>query len=214
MKATGRSTRGRWLRWAALILLIAATPFFWMVARDAILIQRASEGSGAETARWLLVTRLANTIDDAGLSARTREPFYLTMLFDPSCFVLAEEELLPSDTPAGKSSFRDGREPSLSEILSTHRMLAERMINQNIQYGTIAESFSTPELVLYNACVAATPFAGACKTRISTRIDARYDRAAEEAFRVFGIKAKQAGAPNRYCYTMPEVVETRGASRR
>lgn len=207
LKAAERSKTKRWFRWSVLILMIAATPFCWLVARDATLVLRASDGNGAETAHWLLVTRLANTIDDAGLSLRTREPSYLTMAFDPSCFVLRPEALQPSDTPAEKSSFRDAREPSLNEILSTHRMLAERTINQNIQYGAISESFSTLELILFNACIAATPFGGTCRKQVSTRIDAVYDKAAERIFRVFGTKAKQAGAPDRYCYIMPDVVK-------
>ena len=207
LTATERSKTRRWLRWPVLILMIAATPFCWLVARDAILVLRASDGNGAETAHWLLVTRLANTIDDAGLSVRTREPFYLTMVFDPSCFVLRAEALQPSDTPAEKSSFRDAREPSLNEILSTHRMLAERTINQNIQHGVISESFSTPELILFNACIAATPLGGTCKKRVSTRINALYDKTAEKTFRVFGTKAKQAGTPDRYCDIMPDVMK-------
>lgn len=213
MTAAARNWKTRWFRWAALILMIAATPFGWLVARDTTLLLRANNNGGAEAAHWLLVTRFANTIDDSEISAKTREPLRLTMMYDPSCFVLQAETLQPSDTPANKSSFRDGREPSLKEILWTHRMLAEHMVNQSIQHGVISKSFTTPELILFNACMAATPFGKMCERRVSTRIDARYDKAAEEAFRIFGTRAKLAGTPDSYCYTMPDVLETVGISR-
>jgi len=206
LTAIRRKQFANWLRWAALLLLIAATPYCWLVVRDTILVLHASDGQGEETARWLLVTRFANTIDDSKISAKTREPFYLTMLYDPSCFVLKGATLLPSDTPPAQSSLREDRQPSLDEILSTHRMLAERQVNQTIQDHAISESFSTAELILFNGCVAATPFAPMCEKRVSARLDAVYDKVSEEAFTLLGTKARQAGAPNRYCDIMPQVV--------
>ncbi len=207
MRPRGRRSTARWLRWAALILLIAATPFGWLVARDTVLIWRASDGWGEELARGNLVDRLVQTIRDSKISLNSREPMKLTMFFDPSCFLLEGGELTPSETPAIQSSFRDRRPPSLKEIFSDHRFLAEGAIKDAAESKAVSDSFSTPELIFFNACMAATPFSAACAARVAERRDAAYDAAFADVTSNLGIKAQRAGEPGQYCYTMPDIID-------
>ncbi|WP_168453707.1 hypothetical protein [Sphingopyxis microcysteis] len=207
MKNGERRSRAKWLRWAALVLLIAATPFGWLVARDTVLIWRASDGWGEQLARGNLVDRLVQTIRDSKISVNSREPMKLTMFFDPSCFLLEGGELRPSETPAAQSGFRDRRSPSLKEILAEHRFLADRAIKDMAESKAVSDSFSTSELILFNACIAATPFSAACAARVAKRRDAGYDKAFADVTRNLGIKAQRAGEPGQYCYTMPEVID-------
>ncbi len=131
----------------------------------------------------------------------------LTMIFDPSCFLLEGGVLTPSETPAIQSSFRDRRSPSLQEILAEHRFLAERVIKDAAESKAVSDSFSTPELIFFNACMAATPFSAACATRVAERRDAAYDKAFADVTRNLGIKAQRVGEPGQYCYTMPDIVD-------
>jgi hypothetical protein len=207
LRASERRSKARWLRWAALVLLIAATPFGWLVARDTILILRASDGMGEELAHGNLVDRFVQTIRDSKISVNSRRPMHLTMLLDPSCFVLEGGKFQASDTPAAQSGFREGRRPSLEEIFSEHRFLAEEMVEDVAEGKAVADSFSTPELILFNACMAATPFSAACETRVAERRDAAYDKAFADVTRNLGIKAQRANKPGQYCYTMPDLVD-------
>ena len=207
LTADGRSKKAKWLRRAALILLIAATPFSWLIVRDTILILRASDGPGASLARGNLVDRFNQTIRDSVISLNSRKPLPLTIVLDSSCFELEAGKLRPSDTPAAQSSFEDGRPPSLNAILSSHRFLAERMVDQVTEGKAVSDSFSTSELIFFNACMAATPFASACETRVAARRDAAYNKAFAETTRILGVQARRAGAPEQYCYTMPDLVD-------
>ena len=129
----------------------------------------------------------------------------LTMFFDPSCFLLEGGELRLSETPAAQSGFRDGRSPSLQEIFAEHRILAEGVIKDLAESKAISDSFSTPELILFNACIAATPVSATCAARVAEQRDAAYDKAFADVTRNLGIKAQRAGEPGQYCYTMPDV---------
>ncbi|QNO25993.1 hypothetical protein EEB18_014510 [Sphingopyxis sp. OPL5] len=206
MNTSEHRRQARWVRLAALVLLIAVTPFSWLVVRDTILVLRASEGMGAELAHDNLVDRFVQTIRDSKISINSRKPMQLTMVFDPSCFKLEGGKFRLSDTPAAQSSFRDKRQPSLEEILSSHRFLAESRAEEIAESKALADSFSTPELILFNACIAATPFSAACETRVAARRDRAYDKAFAEVSRSFGIKAQRVGKPEQYCYIMPDIV--------
>ena len=203
MKASGRSNTARFLRWTAFVLLIAATPFGWLVARDAILMLRAGDGEGEDLARAILVERFQQTIDGSKIARETRTPMRLTMLLDPDCFVVEGAELRASDTPPARSSLRGGKLPSLDEIFFDHRSLAERQVGIFAEYKNISEHFSTREISLFNACMAATPFAGWCEERVSARLDPGYDRSLAEVATFFGTKLPLAREKGRYCYTMP-----------
>ncbi|WP_411339668.1 hypothetical protein V6U71_17680 [Sphingopyxis sp. J-6] len=205
MKPVERAVRTKWLRCAALLLLLAITPFCWLVARDAILLLRFGDSMSEDEAHWLLADRFANTINESKISARMLKPLYLTIFREPSCFVLRGAKLLPSDTPAAPSDFRGGRQPSLNNILLEHGLLAELFVEQNIHKKAVSEGFSGSEMVLFNACLAATPFAGACETRVSKRLDASYRKVSDEVLTTFGIIARRADAQDRYCYILPEV---------
>ncbi len=202
-----RRSRAKWLRWAALILLIAATPFGWLVARDTLMVLRARDDAETNLVRGNLVDRFNQTIEDSEIAVKSRRPLQLFMVVDPSCFELEAGRLRPSDTPAAQSAFEGGEPPSLYAILSSHRFLADRMVDQVVEGKAVSDSFSTSELILFNACIAATPFASACETRVAERRDAAYDKAFAETTRILGVKAQRAGAPGQYCYTMPDIID-------
>lgn len=207
LTAVKPSSRARWFRWAVLILLIAATPFFWLIARDALLILRADEGHGKEIARNIVANRLVETIRFSKAAPFSREPLYLTIVLDPSCFVIDGTSFAPSKTPAEPGSFRDKKFPSLEEILSNHRWIAEREVQDLVFRTQISDSFSTSELIALNGCIAATPLARWCENKVSVRIDKMGDMTYRKVAARLGLKAQQAGEPDRECYMLPEVVE-------
>jgi hypothetical protein len=188
LKTSEHRSKARWLRWLGAILLIATTPFLWLLSRDTILLLRASGSEGKEMARGILVERFQQTIESSKIAHETREPLRLTLLLDPDCFVVEGVKLRVSDTPPDLSGMHKGKLPSLSEIFFEHRSLAERQTGKFAEYKNISESFSTSELSLLNACVTATPFAGWCEKRISARLDRGYDKALADVTTFFGTK--------------------------
>ncbi len=203
MNSDRRRKKTRWLRWSLAFLLIAATPFSWLLLRDAILMLRASDGEGEVAARGILVERFQHTIENSKIARETRTPMRLTMLLDPDCFIIDGAKLRVSDTPPDPSSLREGKLPSFDELVFEHRSLAERQTLKFAAYKNISESFSTSELSLFNACMAATPFAGWCEESISARLDRGYDKALADVTTFFGIKLPLAHEKGHYCYTMP-----------
>jgi hypothetical protein len=198
-----RRNKANWLRWSLVFLLIAATPFLWLLSRDAILMLHASDGEGEVVARGILVERFQQTIENSKIARETRTPMSLTMLLDPDCFVIDGAKLRISDTPPAQSSLRGGNLPSIDEILFQHRFLAERQTKKFAESKNISDSFSTSEISILNACMSATPFGGWCEERISARLDRGYDRALADVTSFFGTKLPLANEKNHYCYTMP-----------
>lgn len=164
---------------------------------------RASDGDGALAARGILIERFQQTIENSKFARETRTPMRLTMLLDPDCFVIDGAKLRVSDTPPDPSSLREGKLPSINELFFEHRSLAERETVKFAAYKNVSESFSTGELSLFNACMAATPFAGWCEESISARLDRGYDQALADVTTFFGTKLPLAHEKGRYCYTMP-----------
>jgi len=198
-----RRNKARWVRWSVVLLLIAATPFTWLISRDAILMLRASDSEGEETAHGILVERFQQTIENSKIARDTRTPMRLTMLLDPDCFIVDGAKLRVSSTPPAQSSLREGKLPSIDEILFQHRFLAERQTKKSAESKNISDSFSTSEISILNACMSATPFAGWCEDRISARLDRGYNRALADVTTFFGTKLPLANEKNHYCYTMP-----------
>ena len=198
-----RRNNARWIRWSIVLLMIAATPFTWLLSRDAVLMMRASAGEGEETAREILVQQFQQTIESSKIARDTRTPMRLTMLLDPDCFIIDGARLRVSDTPPAQSSLREGKLPSINAILFQHRFLAERQTRKFAESKNISDSFSTSEISILNACMSATPFGGWCEDRISARLDRGYDRALADVTTFFGTKLPLADAKNHYCYTMP-----------
>lgn len=203
MSSGQRRNKTKWFRWWLVFLLIAATPFLWLLSRDAILMLRASDGEGEVVARGILVERLQQTIENSKIARETRTPMRLTMLLDPDCFIIDGAKLRVSDTPPAPSSLREGKLPSFDELFFEHRSLAERQTVKFAAYKNISENFSTGELSLFNACMAATPFTAWCEERVVARLDRGYDRALADVTTFFGTKLPLAHEKGRYCYTMP-----------
>jgi len=198
-----RRKKARWFRWSLAFLLIAVTPFLWLLSRDAFLMLRTSEGEGEVAARGILVERFQQTIENSKVARDTRTPMRLTMLLDPDCFIIDGAKLRVSATPPTASSLREGKLPSFDELFFEHRSLAERQTAKFAAYKNISENFSTGELSLFNACMAATPFAAWCEERVAARLDHGYDRALADVTAFFGTKLPLAHKKGRYCYTMP-----------
>lgn len=191
-----------------LALLLAVTPFCWLVARDVILIQSSTPGEGKNIARGVLVDRLVETIENSSAAQEAREPMRLTMLLDPPCFVIDGAAFRPSDTPPEPLADKGKSLPPPEEVFYAHQSLSERMVRQYSQHKIVWDGFSTTELVLFNACLSATPFAGWCETKVSDRMDSAYRKTSADVAISLGTKLPRAGEPGQYCYTMPGVVDS------
>jgi hypothetical protein len=206
--AIARRGGGRWLRWLALILVITATPFLWLVARDIMLVQRAAPGEGQNIARGILVARLIEAIENSSAAQEAREPMRLTMLQDPPCFVVDGAAFRPSDTPPGSLADKGKSLPPPEEVFYVHQSLSERMVRQFSWHKIVWDGFSTTELVLFNACLSATPLAGWCEAKVSDRMNSAYRKTSADVAISLGTKLPRAGEPGQYCYTMPGVVDS------
>jgi len=193
---------------ALLALLLAATPFCWMVARDAFLIQSAAPGEGKDIAREILVGRLVETIENSSAAHEAQTPMRLTMVLDPPCFVIDGTAFRASDTPPQPPTGKDKSLPSPEAILYVHQSLAERMVWQFTHHKIVSDGFSTTELALFNACISATPFASWCEAKVSERMGPAYAKTLADVAISLGTKLRRADDPDQYCYTMPGVVDS------
>ncbi|MDZ3830373.1 MAG: hypothetical protein U0S50_00985 [Sphingopyxis sp.] len=191
----------------ALAAGIATTPFLWLVVRDTVMLLRASEGEKKEEAQWILAERLAQTVGYSNIRTDGQMPKISAAAHEPTCFVIDASTFRPSDTPPARSSKESWRWFELGEILSKHRTLAEREPVRVSQHRLFSKSFSTSELVLFNACLLATPFAGWCEARISDHLEGEYTKNYHETVESLGLMLRRANDQVRSCFTMPRVVK-------
>ena len=206
MKATPRPRVTKWLYGLALAAVIATTPFLWLIVRDTVMLLRASEGEKKEEARWILAERLAQTVSYSDIRTDGQMPMTGAAAHEPNCFVIDTSTFRPSDTPPARPSDESWRWFELGEILSKHRTLAEREAFRISQHRLFSRNFSTNELVLFNACLSATPFAGWCEARISDRLKDQYTKNYHRVVESLGLMLRRANDPVRSCFTMPRVV--------
>ncbi len=205
LKAAPRPRGRKWLCWLALATVIAATPFLWLIVRDAAMLLRASDGEKKEEAQWILAERLAQTIGYSEIRSDAQAPMWSTRSFDRHCFVIDASTFRPSDTPAVQSSGKSWHWGELSDIFGKHEMLAEREASQISQHQLLSKNFSTSELVLFNACLSATPFARWCEAQISDRLEDKYYKNHREVVTSLGLVLPLASDPRLPCFTMPRV---------
>jgi len=207
LKATPRPRVRKWLCWLALAAAITATPFLWLIVRDTVMLLRASDGEKKEEAQWILAERLAQTIGYSNIRTDGQMPMIGAAAHEPNCFVIDASTFRPSDTPPAKSADESWRWLELSDTLSRHRTLAQREAVRVSQHQLLSKNFSTSELVLFNACLSATPFAGWCETRISDHLEDKYTKNYHEVVESLGLMLRRANDPARSCFTMPRVVK-------
>ena len=187
--------------------MITATPFLWLIVRDTVMLLRASEGEKKEEAQWILAEHLAQTISYSDIRSDGQMPMIVARGYAPNCFVIDASTFRPSDTPPVQSSNQNWRWFELGETLSQHRTLAEREAFRVSQHELLSKNFSTSELVLFNACLSATPFAGWCEARISDRLESKYSQNYHEVVESLGLMLRRASDPVRSCFTMPSVIK-------
>jgi hypothetical protein len=190
----------------ALAAVITATPFLWLIARDTVLLLRASDGEKKEEAQWILADRLAQTISYSDIRSDAQAPMWSTLTFNRHCFIIDASTFRPSDTPAVQSSGQSWRWGELSDIFEKHEMLAERAASRISQHQLLSKNFSTTELVLFNACLSATPFAHMCEAQISDRLEDKYYKNHREVVTSLGLVLPLASDPRLPCFTMPRVI--------
>lgn len=190
-----------------MVAVIAATPFLWLVMRDTVMLLRANDSEKKEEAQWILAERLAQTIGYSNIRTDGQMPMIGAAAHEPNCFVIDASTFRASDTPPAKSADESWRWFELGETLSKHRTLAQREAVRVSQHRLLSNNFSASELVLFNACLSATPFAGWCETRISNRLDDKYTKNYHQVVESLGLMLRRANDPARSCFTMPRVIK-------
>ncbi|ALJ15110.1 hypothetical protein ATM17_20290 [Sphingopyxis macrogoltabida] len=187
--------------------MIAATPFLWLIVRDTVMLLRANDGEKKEEAQWILAERLAQTIGYSDIRTDAQAPMISSRAHEPNCFVVDASAFRPSDTPPAQSPEGSQRWVEFDKIFAKHEMLAERAASQISQHQLLSRNFSTSELMLFNACLSATPFAGWCEARISDRLRDKYYKSYREVMVSRGLMLRRAKESGRSCFTMPRVIK-------
>lgn len=219
MRNGERRSRAKWLRRAALILLIAATPFGWLVGRDVVHLAFADEEEAQRIVYNVLIPGLYAALDRNDRlpppkpRSKGETPVFSLRFVPvddslPPCFDLLKVELAPrfaTDLPFAEAT--DLAEHSLRRPWGVGNAdVADSDEN-------VALSFSPIAISAYRACIEATPFGGICAKRFRANLADRGRSLNENRVRLYAaarILDKEGKPTNRYCAlrTLPKRAKT------
>jgi hypothetical protein len=190
-----------------LIVAFAATPFFWLIARDMVSVSFVHDKQVAEQRQRLIFAGLVDEVqrrrDIDHMPSRKMASIVLSY---PSC-----ETVLGGEIRIDHRTAQTNRDPiyrNPAEVLEFFRTVApNRLTMRGYEISETSRAFGNLEASALRACIAATPFQGGCIGYYEKTTAARGSRF-EDGLIALGFLKVVDGAtagPRDYCYSLPKV---------
>ena len=191
-----------------LIVAFAATPFFWLIARDMANISYASDKQVIDQRKRTIFVGLVDEVQrrwdiDNHMPSRTMAS---TVLNYPSC-----ETVVGGEIRIDYQTSRIKTDPiyrNRAEVLGFFRTVApNRLTMRGYEIGRALQAFGSLEASALRACIASTPFQDACIKRYEKIVAGRGSRFEEGLVELGFLKVVDGAAASwpDYCYSLPEV---------